>query len=123
MGELFDAGPELPYKQRLILIQQQQVALWDVVHRCVRKGSLDADIEQQTVEANNFQQLFEICPDIHSVFFNGQKAAALYKSRVLPGINTKTSLHYQTLPSTSPAHASLSHDQKLHQWRCIKQCI
>jgi len=121
MAEMFGFNPELPYEKRLPLIQQQGIALWDVVHRCKRKGSLDADIKQQTVEANNFQQLFNDCPDIHHVFFNGQKAASLYKTHVLPGLEPNTSLHYQTLPSTSPAHASLGHDQKYQQWLCIKE--
>ena len=122
MGRLFAAGPELPYRQRLRLLQQQQIALWDVVHRCARKGSLDADIEDRTVEANDFNALFKLCPQIHSVFFNGQTAAALFKRRVLTSLDPALSLTYQTLPSTSPAHASLSREQKLQHWRCITQC-
>ena len=59
MGELFAAGPELDYAQRLQVLLEQRVALWDVVHRCQRKGSLDADIEQQSVEANDFLTLFD----------------------------------------------------------------
>jgi len=121
MGELFAAGPELEYAQRLRVLMEQRIALWDVVHRCQRKGSLDADIEQQSVEANDFLTLFSRCPDIQQVFFNGQTAATLFRRKVLAGLPPTLSLHYHTLPSTSPAHAGLSREQKLQQWRFIKQ--
>jgi hypoxanthine-DNA glycosylase len=124
MERLFDAGPEHSYEQRLALLQEQRIALWDVVYRCARQGSLDTAIEQHTVVANDFHRLFAACPKIHSVYFNGQKAATLFRQQVLPGLPAALAgLHYQTLPSTSPAHASLNTEQKLQQWSCIKQAL
>jgi hypoxanthine-DNA glycosylase len=120
MGQLFAAGPELPYKDRLNILLEQRIALWDVVHRCVRKGSLDADIKPQTIEANDFHSLFERCPELQHVFFNGQKAATLFRRMVLPDLARTPSLRYHNLPSTSPAHASMNHDQKLRLWRVLK---
>lgn len=122
ISKLFNIKATENYQQRLFLLQQQQLALWDVVHRCSRKGSLDADIDTQTVTANQFQHLFDQCPNIKSVFFNGQKAAALYRRLVLPEL-TSTTLLYHILPSTSPAHASLNFQQKYQQWRCIKHSL
>lgn len=123
MDRLFTINPELPYAQRLSLLQQQHIALWDVVHRCVRKGSLDSAIQSTTIETNNFHALFVRYPSIQQVFFNGKKSALLYRTQVLPTLNVATPLHYQTLPSTSPAHASLNIEQKLQQWLCIKTSL
>jgi double-stranded uracil-DNA glycosylase len=40
MGELFGAGPSLPYKERVTLLQSAGVALWDALQACTRPGSL-----------------------------------------------------------------------------------
>ena len=45
MGALFGAGAELPYDQRLARLNAAGVALWDVIARCRRPGSLDSAIE------------------------------------------------------------------------------
>ena len=44
MGELFDAGPGLPYAQRIARLHACGVGIWDVLERCERRGSLDSDI-------------------------------------------------------------------------------
>jgi hypoxanthine-DNA glycosylase len=44
MGALFGAGPELTYAQRLERLASAGVALWDVIGRCERAGSLDSAI-------------------------------------------------------------------------------
>lgn len=119
MGRLFDAGPERPYRQRLEILQRRHIALWDVVHRCARQGSLDTAIEHATVEANDLPGLFDRCPEIRHVFFNGRKAAELYRRLVEPSLTLPYALDYQTLPSTSPAHAALSREAKLQQWTCL----
>lgn len=121
IAQLFNIELQLCYTKRIILLKKQKIALWDVVHHCVRKGSLDSNIEKTTVIPNNFQSLFKKCPAIHSVFFNGQKAAALYKTQVLPKLGRYTSLFYHTLPSTSPAHASLDLQQKYQLWLVLKK--
>ena len=123
MGRLFGAGADQPYAQRLKTLQQQGIALWDVVHRCERKGSLDADIKHDSVEQNDLQGLFMQCPNIRHVFFNGRKAAELYRRMVEPTLELSGQIHYQTLPSTSPAHAGLDREAKLRQWTCVKTIL
>jgi len=123
MGQLFGAGPECSYAQRLEILQQEHIALWDVVHRCARKGSLDADIEHDTVEPNNLQGLFDQCTDIRHVFFNGRKAAELYRRMIEPSLVMPYTISYLTLSSTSPAHASLDREGKLLQWLYLKNCL
>ncbi|HET7570191.1 MAG TPA: DNA-deoxyinosine glycosylase [Gammaproteobacteria bacterium] len=124
MDTLFGAGRELPYSRRLARLRRLRIALWDVAGRCFRPGSLDASIARESVVANNFAGLFAYCPRIHSVFFNGKTAAALYERMVLPDLPQRLqALHYQTLPSTSPANAALTREQKLEQWRVVKSAL
>jgi hypoxanthine-DNA glycosylase len=119
MDELFGAGRDVPYEQRLAILRKNGLALWDVAHTCRRKGSLDSNMAD--VEANDFQSLFKTAPNIHTVFFNGQKAAALFRKLVLPGLDRK--LKFVTLPSTSPANASISPEKKKAAWKQIRTAL
>jgi hypoxanthine-DNA glycosylase len=115
MGELFGAGPTYIYDKRLEILKANKIALWDVLGACFRKGSLDSDIDPKTISPNDFETFFKMHPFIKHVFFNGSKAEEIFRKRVVHTLNLK-SLHYQKLPSTSPAHASLSFEQKLAIW-------
>lgn len=118
MGELFGAGPELPYGQRCSILTSQQVAVWDVLKRCWRPGSLDSAIDPASVEANDFRRFLAEHPAIHHVFFNGRKAEQTFSRHVTPVLENPT-LQYTTLPSTSPAHAAMSREQKCRAWSMI----
>ena len=124
MGEMFGADRDLAYAARLEVLRKNRVALWDVAHRCARRGSLDANIETATVVPNDFAALFRDCPHIRHVFFNGQKAADLYRRLVVPGLpEDKKQIEYITLPSTSPANASIPAAIKRQQWQSVKQVL
>ena len=69
MGELFGAGPDLAYAQRLERLRELGIALWDVVASCDRPGSLDANIS--AAEPNDLVALLRDQPTIRDVFFNG----------------------------------------------------
>lgn len=124
MQSLFGAGRELPYRRRLARLRRHGIALWDVARRCHRPGSLDASIARDSVAANDFAALFAGSPRIHSVFFNGKTAAALYERLVRPELPMEwRGLNYRVLPSTSPANAMLSREQKLEQWRVVVEAL
>lgn len=112
MGELTGAGPDVAYDKRMDILISKQIALWDVLQSCVREGSLDADIEEEV--ANDFPGFFKSHPQITHIFFNGQKAFKTYKS-----CDFVSSATLHVLPSTSPAHAALSFDDKLQMWSKI----
>ena len=118
MGALIGAHPQLPYCERIKILKQRRIALWDVLQQCIRNGSLDTAIVTRSMKLQDFVTFFARHPQIRRVYFNGAKAAQLFQSRVLPTLTTKPlSLH--RLPSTSPAYASLNATQKLAAWRCI----
>lgn len=124
MGEMFGAGRDLPYLERLEVLRMNRMVLWDVACRCVRRGSLDANIETDTVAPNDFAALFRDCPHIRHVFFNGQKAADLYRRLVVPVLpEGAQQIEYSTLPSTSPANASIPVDIKRQRWQSVKQAL
>jgi hypoxanthine-DNA glycosylase len=115
MGELFNFDYRISYEERINHLLENRIALWDTVQCCVRPGSLDSDIKH--AKPNDFETLFKRCPKITRVFFNGQTAHKLFvkhqKQMCLP------KLELFTLPSTSPANASWSYEQKLQAWKIV----
>ena len=101
----------LPYPQRLPRLLAHGFGLWDVLGACERQGSLDANIRHSA--ANDFARLRECCPQLSTVGFNGQAAGKFAPQFEQAGYAT------HVLPSTSPAHASMSFEQKLLAWRAV----
>lgn len=121
MGELFGAGRELPYAERLEILKSNGIAIWDVLRACERPGSLDANINMRTAEVNDFASFYRRHRTIKRAFFNGSKAAEIYRRRVLPAVQLQAPyLVHERLPSTSPAMASLNFAQKLAAWSVLK---
>ena len=110
----FDAA--LPYGDRVQRLEDAGIAIWDVLESCERPGSLDASIARESMRVNDFKALFAAYPGISRVAFNGATAQALFRRHVLPGLD-RVDLSLVGLPSTSPANASITREQKLAAWR------
>jgi len=117
MGELFGAGPLLPYEERVEVLQSVGVALWDSLQACSRRGSLDASITEEV--ANDFPALFAKYPNITHVFFNSSKAERAFRRHVLPALPEDGHI-FTRLPSTSPAHAAMRLEAKVQAWSVLK---
>lgn len=122
MYKLFRIGEDLNYKQRKHLLMDNNIALWDVLKSCYREGSLDSNIDHSTIEANNFNRFLSKHKNIKTIFFNGGEAEKLFKKYVAKDLTTKD-IVYLKLPSTSPAHAAMSFDEKLSKWKVIKDYV
>lgn len=107
--------PAASYEQRLQALKDRGIALWDVLHSCHREGSLDAAIKRGSVKVNDFDTFFRDHPGICIVLFNGATSERYYKLYVPPGIQDGKITHIR-MPSTSPAHAAVSLEQKIKQW-------
>ena len=119
MADLLGIEPK-GYEERKQAVMARGIAVWDVLRDCIRPGSLDSDIDEETAALNDFRRFFREHPGISRVFFNGAKAESLYRKRVLPGLDgPAAALPCQRLPSTSPAHASMNLEQKMAAWRVI----
>lgn len=116
MGALFGAGPSVPYEHRTSILTTNGIAVWDVLKLCTRHGSLDSAIVESSIETNDLAGLLDEHRSIERVFFNGAKAENSFQRYVAPLPRTLTTVR---LPSTSPAHASLSFERKLDAWRVI----
>jgi hypoxanthine-DNA glycosylase len=118
LGELVGAGPTLNYEERMRVLLSAKIALWDVLKSCYRSSSLDADIDKASMIANDFATFFSEHPHISYVFFNGVTAEQAFHRYVLSAINADK-LVLQRLPSTSPANAAMSYQQKLLSWQKV----
>jgi len=120
MGDLIGAVPTLPYESRVQILKSAGIALWDVLASCTRHSSMDSDIDETSIAANDFEHFFSNHPCITHVFFNGSMAEKCFHKHVQPLLEPRL-LHCQRLPSTSPANASIPYEQKLKAWKVILQ--
>jgi double-stranded uracil-DNA glycosylase len=122
MGALFKWPLGLPYQERANRLVSAGVALWDVCEAAHRPGSLDTAIDTGSVTANDFEAFFREHPSVRLICFNGAKAASLYGRKVhrkLP--EPMKSIQSETLPSTSPANASVPYSDKLLRWAIVRK--
>jgi hypoxanthine-DNA glycosylase len=118
--QMFNIATPLDYRQRKQLILDKRIALWDVLRACVREGSLDSSIDSDTVVVNAFEDFFSEYEQITTVFFNGARAEKEFFKHVMPlPVVQARGLECLRLPSTSPAHAAMSREQKLEAWRLV----
>jgi len=100
---------DLDYGERGARVLAHRVGIWDVLDACRRPGSLDAAIRDP--RPNDFAMLREVAPALKRVLFNGATAARFARRFAAAGLATAV------LPSSSPAHAGRSYEQKLALWR------
>lgn len=113
MFVIFNEDFSNDYETKKALLQKNKIAVWDVLQFCDRVGSLDSAIKNEI--ANDFETFLEQHPNIKTVLFNGQKAAAFFKKYV----KLKNQYQLITLPSTSPANAAKTYQSKLDEWKII----
>lgn len=110
LGELFgEPLHEAPYERRLERLLVHRVGLWDVLDACDREGSLDSAITNP--RANAFARLERLAPQLVDIAFNGGTAGRFAPVFAAAGYATTV------LPSSSPAHAGRTYEQKLALWR------
>jgi TDG/mug DNA glycosylase family protein len=118
MERIFGIDSSASYEERVALLLQHGVALWDVLKSCTRESSLDSDIVPSSIVPNEFSSFFREHPSIRTVCFNGAKAADAFTKHVLAGLG-ELQITFHHLPSTSPANASIPFDRKLEAWGVV----
>ena len=111
LAESFDCPIPDSVGEKKQLILTHRLALWDALSACEREGSLDSAIRRP--ELNDFAGLFERCPGIRLVLFNGGMAHRLFMKGGAPFLEGRV---WRVLPSTSPAY-TMPYEKKLAQWR------
>ena len=101
----------LDYAGRLSRLLAHGFGLWDVIDACDRVGSLDSDIRDAKV--NDFSLLKQEYPALRRIGFNGKTSAKFAPQFAAVGFDTLL------LPSSSPAYAMRSFEEKLVDWLAL----
>ena len=120
MAGLFGFDVQLPYAQRVLALQAHGVAVWDVLDRCTRPGSLDSAIEADSAVPNDFAGFLRQHRAITRICFNGATAANLFRRHVTAHVTLAPTLQLIRLPSTSPAHAGMALADKMRAWQVVR---
>lgn len=87
-----------------------RIGLWDVVGSCERENSSDSNLKG--IVPNDFEKLLQTYPNIKVLGFTGKKSFELFQKH-FKNIPVEKVL----LPSTSPAHASMSREEKAVEYK------
>jgi len=100
-----------PYGQRITCLTNHHIALWDVLASCYRPGSLDSDIAKPS--PNPISQFVSDHPSLERILLNGKSAEKWFR-KFFPNFDA---IDVLTVPSTSPANASVPRPEKQGQWK------
>jgi hypoxanthine-DNA glycosylase len=109
--EIYNTKYAAEYNLKKQLLQNNHIALWDVLEGCFRQSSLDSDITEE--KPNDIEVFLEKYPNIKHIVFNG-KAAQQYFKKYFKHISVSSIV----MPSTSPANA-IPYAKKLAEWKNI----
>lgn len=129
----YEAQQSMGYTQRCQLISEHGYAVWDVLASCTRPGSLDSKIIKSTELPNDIASLVQSHPELTRIVCNGRTAENLFKRHILKSLPRPVHLldkhinnpedeppaeaiRLVSLPSTSPAMASLTLANKYQVW-------
>ncbi|WP_196604891.1 DNA-deoxyinosine glycosylase [Pectinatus haikarae] len=104
------------YGERLKMILDRHIALWDSIAFCEREGSLDSAIQKET--PNDFNEFFQRYRNINMLCFNGGKAYQCFKKYNKQILDSNKYIIY-LLPSTSPANARFKMEMLEEKWQII----
>ena len=96
--------------QRLWLLKECKLGLWDMIKGCSRENSLDSSLENE--EVNDLAAFLEAHPSITKLAFTGRKSEALFKTH-FSHLNIETVY----LPSPSAAYAKMSFEKKVDEYK------
>ena len=108
-------GEKVPnsIEEKKVLLKNNGIALWDVIHSCEITGSSDSSIKD--ARPNDISKILKSA-NIQKIFVNGKTAKAHYDKYIKNGIGREAIC----LPSTSPANAAWSLDKLIEAWSQIK---
>jgi len=108
--------PPSDYKTRIKFLRENGIALWDVLESCERNGAIDSKIRNG--KPNDFKAFLQNSPNLKRIFFNGKKAGQCFEKVGYPA-----DVGCVWLPSTSPANARMTLEEKIGCWSVIKDSL
>ena len=118
MESLLGIPAQSDYEEKIHLLNDAGVGLWDVIASCKREGSLDAGIDVSSEIYNEFEDSLRSRFRVSRICCNGLKAYDSFMRRIMPNLpgDIVARLEVFCLPSTSPANASFKMDDLLLPW-------
>jgi len=113
---LFSIKKDSPYQERISDLKERHIALWDVIQSCTRQGSSDTRI--RNAQPNDLMTFFRENPGIRIIALNGSRAGQ-YSQIMSKAWNHARAVEILILPSSSPANARCSLEEKILHWRKI----
>jgi hypoxanthine-DNA glycosylase len=92
--------------QKIWLLKESGLGVWDVIKSCQRENSLDSSLEDE--EVNDIGTFLEEHPNIQRVAFTGKKAQALFEIHF-----AHLNIERFYLPSPSSAYAAMKIEEKV----------
>lgn len=108
---LFGISCTLPYVERTSMLTGHRIALWDVLATCTRDGSADATIRDPV--PNDIRGFLLKHPTVRFIALNGRTAGMYFH-------HVNTGIPFVVLPSTSPAYARMTLEEKVKKWERIR---
>lgn len=96
--------------QKIWLLKECKLGLWDMLRSCQRENSLDSSLEDEVV--NDIEALLEKYPNIRKVVFTGKKSEALFKMHF-----SHLTIETVYLPSPSAAYAKMRFEEKVKHYK------
>ncbi len=106
--------PPAVYEDRLRMLREHHIALWDAIASCKREGSLDSAIHDEI--GNDFSKFLAKWPRITTILCNGGKSFQCFK-RYNKVLLAREGLTIRQMPSTSPANARWRLNDLIAEWR------
>ena len=116
MASILKFDVEQCYATRVERLTSSGIAVWDVLRECERPGSLDSSIQRTTEVANSFTPFFGLHSSIKLIAFNGGAAKHIFMRHCSEVLEQTPGMRWSQLPSTSPAHAAMTKEQKYRIW-------
>lgn len=112
-------GKEAPpdYEERKQFLLAHKIALWDMCQTCLREGSLDSAISEET--PNEIPSFVQKYPEIRAIAFNGKASERLFAKY----FGSIAGIDLYGMPSTSPANAGIGWEVKVGEWGKIKKYL
>ncbi len=108
--ELITGYPVNNRDQKIWLLKECKLGVWDMVDSCRRDNSLDTSLEDEAV--NDIPALLEAYPSIVKIAFTGKKAQALFETHF-----GYLDIERVYLPSPSAAYAAMKMEEKAAVYR------
>jgi hypoxanthine-DNA glycosylase len=113
IAAITDGQTPVDYGDKMSLLINNKIGVWDVVREAKRIGSLDKNIVDEV--PNDIDNFISRHKNLKVIGFNGTKSMKLFDKY----FKRQAHFKYIHLPSSSPANARIKFDEICEKWRKV----